>query len=134
MKIKYYVNEDERTVVCALVQCHDDAYKYIIARIPGYIPKTFLQGRMDMPDKFIGKSVCAPGDTWDRQYGCQLAYFRAIQKYDRSFSKVLVRFINAFFTEGSEIRKILYNQIGKFEKSEDNLGRKLYDKERMLGL
>ena len=70
---EYIVNEKKRTVVCVITTVND---------VPGRLAKYDLADE-DYDDidfdvrEYKGIAKCAPGDTWDEEYGRRLAEYRA---------------------------------------------------------
>jgi hypothetical protein len=126
MKINYYINEEERTIVCVLSHCYSEAYRYIGKHLTYYWMDTTLLDKLRMPDRFIGKATCAAGDTWDESYGRKLAYFRAKRKFDRNFANKVSTFIIIMNRNLGDLRDIMLKKIDKLAIAGDKLGRELH--------
>lgn len=84
----YYVNKEKGTVACVLRGCTVDAVvelsdiESISVGMQQGIPKDFL-----MHDTYTGVAVCKEGDTFDEQFGRELAYRIAYTKYRNALRK-----------------------------------------------
>lgn len=88
----FYVNKDKKTVVCVIPCCEDDLYYFVRERWydgakVGFDMSDKLTERMTMPTSFMGKAVCSDEDEWDEEFGREIAFYRAKEKYYRSFFK-----------------------------------------------
>jgi len=134
---RFYVNEDERTVVCVIPQVIEDgAYRNFTSdMVTDFIQDNFmfpeidfhyamesrLRDELKMPSTFMGKAVCAPEDEWDEEVGKLIAFSRAKDKCYKSFFKRANHFVQT-------IDRRLGHMIEKF----NDFGMKLEDKR--LGL
>ena len=124
---KFYVNEEERVVVCVIHKTEDMLTNFINENFCfsdfnimwGLTTKFF--GELDLPNSFIGKAVCAKDDKWNVEKGKLLAYSRAKDKCYKSFFKRANLLINA-------IDRRLGNMIEVF----NNFGMKLEDNRSRL--
>ena len=86
MDIRYYVNEEERIVVCVLNGCRYD-FVEVLNRTDNPITNSYYIScrRQDihMKDSFRGIARCAEGDEWNEEYGKKLAYHRAKNAHDK---------------------------------------------------
>ena len=123
---KFYVNEEERTVVCVIP---DTAFM-----LNDFVNENFKFGDFDvnealwcgyrsylMPRSFMGKAVCSADDEWNEELGKMIAFSRAKDKCYRSFFKRANALINT-------IDKRLNEMINVF----NNMGDKLYAKREKL--
>ena len=82
MKIKYFINKEERTVVCVLENCKYDFVNFL-ARVDNPLVDTTTNLKYLMPFSFRGRARCSEEDTWDEDYGMRLAYHRAKNAHDK---------------------------------------------------
>ncbi len=104
---KFYVNEDERTVVCVIESTRNMVRDFIydnfqfkdinmFASIEGFWGDgRFGEKVLTMPNSFIGKAVCAAEDEWDEELGKKIAFARAKDKCYKSFFKRANTFVQA---------------------------------------
>ena len=90
---RFYVNEDERTVVCVIPKTQDmlvDFIKdhYSFADLDFYFALSYKKlDELQLPNAFIGKAVCSEEDEWNEETGKLIAFSRAKDKCYRSFFK-----------------------------------------------
>ena len=73
---KYYVNEEEKTVVAKLeldVDRIDEATLLVLS----------LSRNVKLPDYFVGVAHCKDGDTWNVEVGKKIARAKAKRTYKR---------------------------------------------------
>ena len=93
----YYVNEEKGTVACVLRGCAVDAVvelsaiEIVSCGIKQGIPEDFL-----MHDTYTGVAVCKEGDTFDEQFGRELAYRIAYTKYRSALRRKVSYVINDY--------------------------------------
>ena len=96
---KFYVNEEERTIVCVIPYTRGmlSAFIYENFRWPDldleYGINSQLDDQLKMPSSFMGKAVCAPEDEWNEELGKKIAASRCNEKIakkrlDRSVKKL----------------------------------------------
>ena len=96
---KFYVNEEKRTVVCVIPNTKNLVCRYIRDKF-SFPEIDFRTGSWElykeivMPKSFMGKAVCAEGDTWDEELGRMIAFNRAKDKCYTAFFKRANNFIN----------------------------------------
>ena len=123
---KFYVNEEERVVVCVIHNTEDMLTNFINENFGfsdfniswGLTIKFF--GELDLPNSFIGKAVCAKDDEWNVEKGKLLAYSRAKDKCYKSFFKRANLLINAIDRRLGDMIEV-FNNFGM--KLEDNRSR-----------
>lgn len=122
---KFYVNENERVVVCVIphtrrmvsdfIQQHfefnDINFWYALEDV----------NKIHMPDSFMGKAVCAPDDEWNEELGRMIAFSRAKDKCYKSFFKRANAFVQ-------QVDRRLGNMIEMF----NDFGLKLESKKETL--
>lgn len=104
---KFYVNEEERTVVCVIptfLQNDEDRRRRTKDMLIGFIEDNFqfkdinvydalgfwggkFMKELEMPSSFIGKAVCSVDDEWNEETGRMIAFSRAKDKCYKSFFK-----------------------------------------------
>lgn len=92
---RFYVNEEERTVVCVIPNTRymvtdfiDDHFHwggdFDFSR---YNLNYSIKEKLEMPGAFVGKAKCMPEDEWDEETGKLIAFSRAKDKCYKSFFK-----------------------------------------------
>ena len=116
---RFYVNEEERTVVCVIPNT-----KYMVTEfISGHfrwndidfdmaLGYRYSEKELHMPCSFMGKAVCAPEDKWDVETGKLIAFVRAKDKCYKSFFKRATRFVNTIDSRVENIMTI-FNDFGR---------------------
>ena len=89
---KFYVNEEERTVVCVIPNTEGMLEEYILENFgfPEFDFSSYwgkLRRKVKMPHSFMGKAVCSKDDEWNEEVGRLLAFSRAKDKCYKSFFK-----------------------------------------------
>ncbi len=91
-KIRYYIDEEKRTVVAVMDDCEYDAIDVLekmgISNInhDGYNMDKFMMNPI-----YRGKAKCSPDDEWDEEYGMALARNRMLENYYRSRALALMK-------------------------------------------
>ena len=91
-KIRYYIDEEKRTVVAVMDDCEYDAIDVLqkmgIRKIThdGYNMDKFM-----MNTSYRGKAKCSPDDEWDEKYGMALARNRMLENYYRGRAMALMK-------------------------------------------
>ena len=137
---RFYVNEEERTVVCVIPKTRNLVRHFIednfvfsdldFDEAAMFWKQTKFDKQIAMPDSFMGKAVCAKEDEWDEETGRLIAYSRAKDKCYKSFFKRANLFvqtvdrrlndmINAFNDFGLRLED---NRIGISQKIDEKLG------------
>lgn len=84
---RFYVDEAARVVVCVIPDTRSTFISFleenlyqneIMLPLPNYRD-------YDFPSSISAKAKCAPEDKWDEEFGRELAYQRAREKYYRYF-------------------------------------------------
>lgn len=129
---RFYVNEEERTVVCvipntkfALQEFIEENFEFPDFDVYCGISYNYLHKELKLPHSFMGKAVCAAEDEWNEETGRLIAYSRARNKYYTSFFKRanrLVQLINKRLDDMIE----LFNNFGmKLEAKQGALQTKI---------
>jgi len=99
---RFIVNKEKGVVVCRIEGTSKQFINYVEKKILN--PVTFFNGcsqvnriedpvmakyyaKLEMPNEFVGVAKLGAGDEWNEDYGRRLAYYRAREKYNRSFYK-----------------------------------------------
>lgn len=101
---RFFVDEERRTVVCVientgnLVKDFFDTERAVWDDSPNQLVHIFpnyrLSHKLEMPDRFVGKAVCAPEDEWNEEAGRLIAFDRAKHKLNVSFFKRAQLFVD----------------------------------------
>lgn len=91
---RFYVNEEERTVICVIPHTRDMVLDFIEDHFSNmsnvdfnWAIRTRLADKLMMPNSFVGKAVCAAEDEWNEETGRMIAFSRAKDKCYKSFFK-----------------------------------------------
>lgn len=128
--VKYFVNEEKRTVVAVLegTECLFTDFMY---ENNGPLPcRDYyeLDNRYSLPNRFVGIAKCSVNDEWNEQLGKLIAFDRLKEKVNNSFVKCANKYvedidksINTFcnntqaylnkLASNSDRRKNLINQL-----------------------
>ena len=127
---RFYVDEAARVVVCVIPDTRSTFISFleenlyqneIMLPLPNYRD-------YDFPSSISAKAKCAPEDEWDEEFGRELAYQRAKEKFYRYFFNYaekylnfcvnqLIKCIRVFDDVQTRIEK---NMAGNWDASEDN--------------
>ena len=95
-KCRFFVDEEKRTVVCVIEDTCNLVRNFFdlnywwdesSSRQVKFEPYGKLSKFMFLPDRFVGKAVCAPEDEWNEEVGRLIAFDRAKEKLATSFFK-----------------------------------------------
>ena len=96
-KCVFYIDENKRTVVCVINNTRDLVLDFFNIRFADwemsskadvlFEPNSSLRQKLRLPERFEGKAVCSPEDTWDVEVGKLIAFNRAKYKLNTSFFK-----------------------------------------------
>lgn len=84
---KFIVNPEKRTVVCIIEHTRHKCVDFINFNMPEYVYLGQIVKKGWMPDRFVGIARCGENDEWNEDFGRELAYRRAKEKFNRSFFK-----------------------------------------------
>lgn len=99
---KFYVNEDERTVVCVIpgtrkmvLNFIEDHFSFNDVNLYDSINTwgNKWYDELELPSSFMGKAVCAEDDEWNEELGRKIAFSRAKDKCYKSFFKRANKFV-----------------------------------------
>ena len=132
---KFYVNEEERVIVCVIHKTEDMLINFINENFCfsdfnimwGLTTKFFHE--LDLPNTFIGKAVCAKDDEWNEEKGKLIAYSRAKDKYYKSFFKRANLLINAIDRRLGNMIEVFNNFGMRLEENHTRLQEKIENME-----
>lgn len=86
---RFYVNEEERTVICVLPNTRLNFISYMYNRFMYHRNVRFKvdERELELPKQFMGKAVCSKEDEWSEETGRMIAFARAKNKFYKSFFK-----------------------------------------------
>ena len=127
---RFYVNEEERTVVCVI----PDTRKMVLNFIKDHFSFKDVNlyeainiwgskwyGKLKLPASFMGKAVCAEEDEWNEETGRLIAFSRAKDKCYKSFFKRANMFVQTIDKRLGEMITV-FNDFGlKLENKRDML-------------
>lgn len=98
---RFYVNEEERTVVCVIPYTRLKFLSYIYDKFMYHRNICFKvdERELELPKQFIGKAVCSKEDEWNEETGRMIAFARAKNKFYKSFFKRANLLINTIDKE-----------------------------------
>lgn len=93
--VKYFVNEEKRTVVAVLegTECLFVDFMY---ENNGPLPcRDYyeLDDRYSLPNRFVGIAKCSVNDEWNEQLGKLIAFDRLKEKVNNSFVKCANKYV-----------------------------------------
>ncbi len=102
-KCKFFVDEEKRTVVCVIENTRDLVLDFFNLKnvfwqdSPTNLVNIYvnyrLEHRLRLPERFVGKTVCADEDEWNEEVGRLIAFNRAKHKLNTSFFKRAQEFV-----------------------------------------
>ena len=124
---RFYVNEEERTVVCVIPKTKymledfaREHFKWNYFDFDLGIEYEYMQ-TLYLPSSFMGKAVCAPEDKWNEETGRMIAFSRAKDKCYKSF-----------FKRANRLVQTLDRRLGDMITMFNDFGMKLEDKREAL--
>lgn len=93
--VKYFVNEEKRTVVAVLegTECLFVDFMYENNGPLPYRDYYELDDRYSLPNRFVGIAKCSANDEWNEQLGKLIAFDRLKEKVNNSFIKCANKYI-----------------------------------------
>lgn len=85
------------------------------------------EAKLLMPDTFIGKAVCAPGDTYDPEIGHLIAYDRLRCKISDSFAKRMNTYCNMITEYANRVVDKYNSYMLKVEDNEQYRANMIYE-------
>lgn len=127
---KFYVNEEEKTVVCVIPNTQN--------MLNDFISDNFTFNDFDieeaiymsckpyrMPKSFMGKAVCAECDEWNEELGRMIAFSRAKDKCYRSFFKRANTLVNVIDRRLNDMMT-MFNEMGaKLEDKREGINQRI---------
>ena len=128
---RFYVDEEARVVVCVIPNTRN--------LLQGFISEHFswkdinvdwalaydLNKKLELPNSFMGKAVCAPEDEWDEELGKMIAFSRAKDKCYKSFFKRANMLVQKFDTRLGDMIELFNNFGMKLEAKRVNIQQKI---------
>ena len=84
-----------------------------------------LNKKLELPNSFMGKAVCAPEDEWDEELGKMIAFSRAKDKCYKSFFKRANLLVQKFDTRLGDMIELFNNFGMKLEAKRVNIQQKI---------
>lgn len=127
--MKFFVNEEKRTVVAIIEYCRDD-FRNRISKNPFYnvlyVVEDYKSGEWTwMQDSYKGIAKCSPQDEFDVEIGKTIAANRALRRYYSDLRNKYARFIG-MLDEIIDIAEYNYSMVN------DRLENLVYDYEDMI--
>lgn len=127
--MKFFVNEEKRTVVAIIEDCSLDFIKRI-SKNPfnemGYIASTYSNGNwIYMNDSYKGIAKCAPDDEFDVEIGKTIAMNRALRKYYSDLRNKFGRYVDM-------CDEIMGLGLDNYKMVDDRLAELSWDYEEMI--
>lgn len=102
--IRYYVNEEKKTVAAVIDNCAEDAVADLMDKFSNsFMPNLAM---LIIPDTLKAKVKCHPDDEWNEEIGKQVAKEKLIKKYNRAKANAIKDYItevSKFVAEASAI-------------------------------
>ena len=127
---RFYVDKVARTVVCVIPKTKNMVTDFISEHfdfpdIDMFQALNFWDNKwykkLDLPNSFMGKAVCAPEDEWDEKLGRKIAFSRAKDKCYKSFFKRANLFIQKIDARLGDMI-MMFNDFGlKLEEKREAL-------------
>ena len=132
---RFYVNEEERTVICvipnvkfALREFIEENFEFPDFDVYCGTSYDYLQKELKLPHSFMGKAVCSAEDKWDETTGRLIAYSRAKDKYYKSFFKRANRLVQLIDRRLSDMIELFNNFGMKLEAKQGTLQAKINER------
>ena len=93
--VKYFVNEEKRTVV-AVLEGTEDLFTDFIYENDGLMSVSEnydFDDRYLLPNRFVGIAKCSVNDEWNEQLGKLIAFDRLKEKVNNSFVKCANKYV-----------------------------------------
>lgn len=127
---RFYVDEVARVVVCVIPDTRFTFVHFIEKNKNAYqidLPFPYPYDEYYFPSSISAKAKCAPEDEWDEEYGRELAYQRAKEKYYRYFFNLTDKYFAYIEKQVSrcvelfdEVQARLNKKANTQNESEDN--------------
>lgn len=118
---RFYVDEAARVVVCVIPDTRltfinfleENLYQNeIMLPLPNY-------SDYDFPSSISAKAKCAPEDEWDEEFGRELAYQRAKEKYYRYFFNLTDKYFTYIENQVSRCAELFNGIQARLNKKAD---------------
>lgn len=123
---RFFVDEEKRTVICVIENTSNLVFEFFninkitwdddANRLVNIYPNYRLEKKLVLPDRFVGKAVCAPEDEWNEEAGRLIAFDRAKMKLNTSFFKRAQEFV-------TEVDITFGNMVSRVNEYGERLGR-----------
>ena len=121
--VKYFVNEEKRTVV-AVLEGTEDLFTDFMYDNNGPLPcrdYCELDDRYSLPNRFVGIAKCSVNDEWNEQLGKLIAFDRLKEKVNNSFIKCANKYVEDI---DNDIDTFCRNTKAYLDKLESNSDRR----------
>lgn len=111
-KCDFIISKERREVICILRHtkyAFDTYLRNLYERLPLYW--SCDEEKFNMPEYFIGVATCAPEDKWDEELGKDIAYSKALKKFNKSFFKRAKRYSDL----ANQYCKDIYNTLNEYQ-------------------
>ena len=124
MKVKYFVNEEKRTIT-ALLELEDTERYEIMEYAYNIQLAHFLKfNSLKLHRTYAGVVTCLPEDTWDEEYGKVIARRKAYGKYLMARAKKVGQITAAIDKLWHQVNKHeleLWNKASEYSSKTDDL-------------
>lgn len=131
---RFYVNEEERTVVCVIPNTSRMVIDFIYEHFQFGDINLFncteynFDKKLFLPHSFMGKAVCAEEDTWNEETGKLIAFAKAKNKCYKSFFKRANLFVQTIDRRLGDVIES-FNDFGlKLENKRETLEQQIDEK------
>lgn len=128
---RFYVDEEARVVICVIPYARDllqdfisDHFSWNDINVEWAINYNFNK-KLELPNSFMGKAVCAPEDKWDVETGKMIAFSRAKDKCYKSFFKRANMLVQKFDARLGDMIELFNNFGEKLDKKRVSLQNKI---------
>ena len=83
--IKYYVNEEKRTVVAVMEDTSNSVVDFILANNNNVNISTLNEKKYQIKDKYLAKAVCHKDDVFDVEVGKEIAKYKVLFLHYKDF-------------------------------------------------
>lgn len=105
--VKFIVNKEKRTIICYIKGTEKMFLNFVQENFKVDLTFGMDYNRLLMPNRFVGKAVCAEGDEWEEEKGKLLAYDRMKNDLIASFQRSAQYFVDWYDNELSNAVKVL---------------------------
>ena len=100
---QFYVDEENRKVVCVIPNTSNLFFRYIDDFKLDLSAGTKFWSNLLMPSRFVGIATCSENDTFDAELGMLIAFNKAKSKLNTSFFKRAQKYVNKIDEEYTAI-------------------------------